>query len=180
MKKLFLSGIAIVTVILAAGYFLIGREDVLTKKEFKDQIEVKETKAMIGTNITLHQEIHGSNGTTYRYKLKTDCPHWNYEDRYECAYPLPYVYDKSAVETEAVRITVKLNGTTLAEGQHFSVPVLNLTSEDKSLDEVKTSVIGTAYTQYQQSETEASLKKMHIVVLGGLFLLVLALVVSQT
>lgn len=152
---------------MATGYLAGKGTDILTEEEFKKKADIEETEAVIGTNIALHQEIYGKNGTTYRYKLKTDCPHWKYEDRYECAYPLPYVREHAAVETKATRITVRMDGAVLAEGQYFSVPVLGLTSDDKTLEEAKSSLMGTAYAQYEQEQKEQAQKKTYLIWIVG-------------
>ena len=45
------------------------------------------------------------------------------------------------METEAVEITVSLNGTLLSEGQHFTVPSLGLVSDNISIEEYEKQLI---------------------------------------
>lgn len=129
----------------------------MSLETFKEQATIEEQTAVIGTNIVLHQIIHGQTGTTYRYKLETDCPHWTYEDRYVSKTLLPFDLDHAAVETEAVELTVRWSGTVLATGQHFSVPLLGLESDDIPYETFKDQMLEAAYDQLNSpSQTSES------------------------
>lgn len=122
----------------------------ISYESFKKSVNVTEKEATIGTNITLHQKIHGTNGVRYRYKLETDCPYWKYEDRYVSETPLSFLDNSevSAVETEAKSITMNLDGNTLVSGQYFSVPILSLRMDDISYEAYKESLYEQAYQLY--------------------------------
>lgn len=142
--------------------------DLVSKEVFDQETEVTEEEAMIGTNITLHQEIHGTEGITYRYKLKTDCPYWKYEDRYRTDKPLTWINKNAAVETKATAITISYQGTTYAQGQFFEVPLLQLTMDDQSKAEYIQKLQAEAYTAYK---TEQSNTGNHLTVETGILIL---------
>lgn len=123
----------------------------MTMEDFKKEAALTEETAVIGTNITLHQEIHGEGSVTYRYKLKTDCPHWTYEDRYVSTAPLTWVKDGAAVETEATSLKIEKNGETYAVGQYFYVPLLNLSMDDLTMEQYKEQLWAAAYQTYTES-----------------------------
>lgn len=133
----------------------IKAESVLNFDTFKEQADVEEIHGQVGTNIRLHQEIHGERGITYRYKLETDCPTWKYEDRYESSKILDWVGKNSAVETEACSLSVSFQGKSLAAGQHFYVPLLGLNQDDIPYTEYKEQMLEQAYSQYKQGQTDA-------------------------
>lgn len=139
---------------------------VTSLETFREQATVEEQTAVIGTNVVLHQVIHGPGTTTYRYKLSTDCPHWSYEDRYVSETPLSFDLDHAAVETEAVELTVKWDGTVLATGQHFSVPLLGLESEDISYETFKDRMLETAYAQLEGESSSFGAGNVLIILAG--------------
>lgn len=120
--------------------------------EFESKVSLQEDETTIGTNIQLHQEIHGKDGTMYRYKLETDCPHWKYEDRYLSDEPLAWVENHSAVETVARSIDIIWDGAVIATGQHFYVPLLDLYQDDMDYDTYKGHLLQSAYRQYLSSQ----------------------------
>ena len=77
MKKwVFLLG-GLLLVILGFRNLTAGDGTVADQTAFEKQAEISKETAFIGTNVTLHQEIHKEDGTVmYRYKLATDCPFW--------------------------------------------------------------------------------------------------------
>lgn len=157
---------------------ICGQESTISKAAFAKQIDIKTSEAVIGTNIRKHQEIYGDGKIIHRYKLKTDCPHWKYEDRYETEYALPYaIGDYAAVETEAVEITVSLNGTLLSEGQHFTVPSLGLVSDNISIEEYEKQLTADAYEQYIQNiHFENQVKRQTVyIVFAGMVVIVLGI-----
>lgn len=137
----------------------------LEKKEFEKKAEIETETAVIGTNITEHQIIHGEGGSIwYRYKLETDCPHWDYEDRYETAKELDFIGEHAAVETNATSIKVLLNGVSYAEAQYFEVPLLGLKTNDQDLEEYEKGIVSLAYQQYKTDETEGNMSLFFIFV----------------
>lgn len=164
LKRLLVFGI--ISCIISITACSNRTEDLLSYSEFKEQAEITEEQAFIGTNIKLHQEIHSNGKTQYRYKLETDCPHWKYEDRYLSDTAFPWLNDHSAVETTAREITIQWNGETLVTGQHFYVPLLKLNQDDIDYDTYKEQLYQEAYRQYQSvSEQEADKDFIPIVVL---------------
>lgn len=129
----------------------------VSKDVFYQEAEVIQEEVTIGTNISLHQEIHGAKGITYRYKLKTDCPYWKYEDRYLTNDPLDWVNKTAAVETNATAITISYQGTTYAQGQFFEVPLLQLTMDDKRKAEYIEELQAEAYTAYTTAQVESGM-----------------------
>lgn len=148
LKKCVLLGIMGISV-FGVIYNMAKKSDTIPYELFKQQAVTKMEEAVIGTNITLHQEIYGTDGVKYRYKLKTDCPHWDYEDRYVSDTPISWIGEYSAVETEATSIEIKFDGNAYALGQYFTVPMLGLSKEDLTLDEFKERLMKTAYQQYE-------------------------------
>ncbi len=137
----------------------------LTYKQFEQAVKVKEKKAVIGTNITLHQKIYGTDKTTYRYKLKTDCHYWKYEDRYLSETPLPMTESYAAVETNAYALTLSYQNVTLATGQFFEVPILELTDNDITYEEFKNNLLHTAYSKYRKNRDKGiSISPMQYVI----------------
>lgn len=144
---LFLLGITTV-------YFFLNDHSVesISKVDFNQDTKVTEEETIIGTNITLYQEIHGTQGITYRYQLKTDCPYWKYEDRYVTDKPLSWVGKHAAVETKATAITVSYHDTIYAQGQFFEIPLLQLSKEDKSKAGYIRDLQAEAYASYKAEQ----------------------------
>ncbi len=126
---------------------------VLSEKNFREQAIWEEETAKIGTNITLHQVIYGTDTTTWRYKLKTDCPHWDYEDRYVSDHPLFSDMEHAAVETEATEGRVRLGDRLLSTGQHFEVPSLGLLSNRETKEEWKDRLFTEGYQALLETNT---------------------------
>lgn len=143
----------------------------VTEDVFKQKMNQKETTADIGTNITLHQEIHGENGITYRYKLKTDCPYWQYEDRYVSEKPLDWISKNAAVETKAYAFNLTYDGVSYAQGQFFEVPLLNLTQDDKTKEEYVAELTRSAYQEYLADIQIISEKEENKEVIGVVIIL---------
>lgn len=141
---------------LVLGLFLWeGKNDkALPYEEFKEQAAVMTKFQTLGTNITLHQVIYGTEGTQYRYKLKSDCPEWDYEDRYVSGARLDITGKNAAVETQASSISIMLGDLMLARGQHFYVPLLKLYSEDETYAEFRDKLLKIAYAQYADMKTQ--------------------------
>lgn len=175
MKKwVFLLG-GLLLVILGFRNLTAGDGTVVDQTAFEEQAEISEETAFIGTNVTLHQEIHKEDGTVmYRYKLATDCPFWEYEDRYESNTPLEWVTgDASAVETEATAVTIRFEDVSYATGQYFSVPLLGLSQNDQTLEEYEESLMASAYAAYYSAsgDDENPIPGILLVGFGVLFLL---------
>ena len=124
---------AAILVIYVAGS-LIGLVQLLTghapipepvsQETFVENAQVQAKTEVIGSNIRLLQAIYGvDDEITYRYSVETDCPSWDYEDRYTTTKPLTWVSDTSAVETFATNIAVWYDGTMYASDQHYEVPL---------------------------------------------------------
>lgn len=145
--------------------------------EFKETVIVDEIRGRVGANITLQQEIHDEGAVTYRYKLKTDCPTWEYEDRYETTKRLEWVGEKSAVMAEAYRVTILQDGNVLANGQYFYVPLLKLQQDDMTYGRYKEQLLKQAYRQQeeQQDFLWGSMNMFSVVV--GIFAVVVAFMV---
>lgn len=143
----------------------------VTEEVFTQKMDRKETTADIGTNITLHQEIHGENGITYRYKLKTDCPYWQYEDRYVSEKPLDWISKNAAVETKAYAFNLTYDGVSYAQGQFFEVPLLNLTQDDKTKEEYVEGLTKSAYQEYLADTQAISEDEKNKAVIGVVIIL---------
>lgn len=143
----------------------------VTEEVFTQKMNRKETTADIGTNITLHQEIHGENGITYRYKLKTDCPYWQYEDRYVSEKPLDWISKNAAVETNAYAFNITYNGISYAQGQFFEVPLLQLTQDDKTKEEYIEDLTTNAYQEYLADVQTTSENERNKAVIGAVIVL---------
>lgn len=171
---IFLIG-GLLLVILGFRNLTAGDKTVVDQTAFEKQAEISEETAVIGTNVTLHQEIHKEDGTViYRYKLATDCPFWEYEDRYESSTPLEWVTgDASAVETEATAVTIRFEGISYATGQYFSVPLLGLSLNDQTLENYEESLMASAYASYcsASGDNENPIPGILLVGIGVLFLL---------
>lgn len=171
----------------AIGFFLIlsalaylflesSKNSLVPYEAFKEKAEQEAVFQTIGTNIELHQVIYGVGKKQYRYKLKTDCPNWPYEDRYVSEKPLAMDEKQAAVETQAASVRIIWDGELLAQGQHFSVPLLGLLSDDKSFEEFKETLLKNAYAQYKQwgkSTNWASpfLLPLFLCTMAGIFIL---------
>lgn len=154
--------------------------DMLTYTEFQQQAEIKEETAVIGTNIKLHQEIHGKDGIQYRYKLETDCPHWSYEDRYVTEKPLTWINKYSAVETEATSIEILVNDMSFASGSHFYVPLLDLNQDDMDYETYKENLQKDAYQSYKSYMQQENGAPDEIgIMLGCIILIIMLLFVWQ-
>lgn len=154
--------------------------DTLTYTEFQQQAEIKEETAVIGTNIKLHQEIHGKDGVQYRYKLETDCPHWSYEDRYVTEKPLTWINKYSAVETEATSIEILVNDMSFASGSHFYVPLLDLNQDDMDYETYKENLQKDAYQSYKSYMQQENGAPDEIgIMLGCIILIIMLLFVCQ-
>ena len=163
-------------VILGFRNLIAEDETVVDQTAFEKQAEIAEETATIGTNVTLHQEIHKEDGTVmYRYKLATDCPFWEYEDRYESSTPLEWVTgDASAVETEATAVTIRFEDVSYATGQYFSVPLLGLSQNDQTQEEYEESLMASAYASYC-SASEGNENPIPGILLAGIGVLFLLL-----
>lgn len=153
----------------------------MTMEDFKKEAALTEETAVIGTNITLHQEIHGEESITYRYKLETDCPHWAYEDRYVSTAPLTWVKDGAAVETEATSIEIQKDGETYAVGQYFYVPILDLSMDDLTKDAYEKQLWNTAYQTYVESGFFHTIdpKLMAVIIIGVVGVLIMIAFLSD-
>lgn len=162
-------------VILGFRNLIAEDETVVDQTAFEKQAEIAEETATIGTNVTLHQEIHKEDGTVmYRYKLATDCPFWEYEDRYESSTPLEWVTgDASAVETKATAVTIRFEDVSYATGQYFSVPLLGLSQNDQTLEDYEESLMASAYASYcsASGNNENPIPGILLAGIGVLFLL---------
>ena len=154
---------AAILVIYVAGS-LIGLVQLLTghapvpkpvsQETFAENAQVQAKTEVIGSNIRLLQAIYGvDDEITYRYSVETDCPSWDYEDRYTTTKPLTWVSDTSAVETFATNIAVWYDGTMYASDQHYEVPLLNLSTHDRSLSEMESDMVYMAYQTYLSDVT---------------------------
>ena len=154
---------AAILVIYVAGS-LIGLVQLLTghapipepvsQETFVENAQVQAKTEIIGSNIRLLQAIYGmGDEITYRYSVETDCPSWDYEDRYTTTKPLTWVSDTSAVETFATNIAVWYDGTMYASDQHYEVPLLNLSTRDRSLSEMESDMVYMAYQTYVSDVT---------------------------
>lgn len=154
---------AAILVIYVAGS-LIGLVQLLTghapvpepvsQETFVENAQVQAKTEVIGSNIRLLQAIYGvGDEITYRYSVETDCPSWDYEDRYTTTKPLTWVSDTSAVETFATNIAVWYDGTMYASDQHYEVPLLNLSTHDRSLSEMESDMVYMAYQTYVSDVT---------------------------
>ena len=154
---------AAILVIYVAGS-LIGLVQLLTghapvpepvsQETFVENAQVQAKTEVIGSNIRLLQAIYGvGDEITYRYSVETDCPSWDYEDRYTTTKPLTWVSDTSAVETFATNIAVWYDGTMYASDQHYEVPLLNLSTRDRSLSEMESDMVYMAYQTYLSDVT---------------------------
>lgn len=154
---------AAILVIYVAGS-LIGLVQLLTghapvpepvsQETFAENAQVQAKTEVIGSNIRLLQAIYGvDDEITYRYSIETDCPSWDYEDRYTTTKPLTWVSDTSAVETFATNIAVWYDGTMYASDQHYEVPLLNLSTRDRSLSEMESDMVYMAYQTYVSDVT---------------------------
>ena len=154
---------AAILVIYVAGS-LIGLVQLLTghapvpepvsQETFAENAQVQAKTEVIGSNIRLLQAIYGvDDEITYRYSVETDCPSWDYEDRYTTTKPLTWVSDTSAVETFATNIAVWYDGTMYASDQHYEVPLLNLSTRDRSLSEMESDMVYMAYQTYVSDVT---------------------------
>lgn len=154
---------AAILVIYVAGS-LIGLVQLITghapvpepvsQETFVESAQVQAKTEIIGSNIRLLQAIYGvGDEITYRYSVETDCPSWDYEDRYTTTKPLTWVSDTSAVETFATNIAVWYDGTMYASDQHYEVPLLNLSTHDRSLSEMESDMVYMAYQTYVSDVT---------------------------
>ena len=154
---------AAILVIYVAGS-LIGLVQLITghapipepvsQETFVENAQVQAKTEVIGSNIRLLQAIYGmGDEITYRYSVETDCPSWDYEDRYTTTKPLTWVSDTSAVETFATNIAVWYDGTMYASDQHYEVPLLNLSTRDRSLSEMESDMVYMAYQTYVSDVT---------------------------
>lgn len=154
---------AAILVIYVAGS-LIGLVQLLTghapvpepvsQETFVESAQVQAKTEIIGSNIRLLQAIYGvDDEITYRYSVETDCPSWDYEDRYTTTKPLTWVSDTSAVETFATNIAIWYDGTMYASDQHYEVPLLNLSTRDRSLSEMESDMVYMAYQTYVSDVT---------------------------
>ena len=170
---------AAILVIYVAGS-LIGLVQLITghapipepvsQETFVENAQVQAKTEVIGSNIRLLQAIYGmGDEITYRYSVETDCPSWDYEDRYTTTKPLTWVSDTSAVETFATNLTwvsdtsavetfatniaVWYDGTMYASDQHYEVPLLDLSTRDRSLSEMESDMVYMAYPTYVSDVT---------------------------
>lgn len=154
---------AAILVIYVAGS-LIGLVQLITghapvpepvsQETFAENAQVQAKTEVIGSNIRLLQAIYGvDDEITYRYSVETDCPSWDYEDRYTTTKPLTWVSDTSAVETFATNIAVWYDGTMYASDQHYEVPLLDLSTHDRSLSEMESDMVYMAYQTYVSDVT---------------------------
>lgn len=132
------------------------KEEKVSEAIFEEDASMLVDTDMIGSDIRLLQEIHGiEDSVTYRYSIQTVCPSWGYDDRYVTKEPLEWVNDTtSAVETYATNITIRYNGVLYASGQHYWVPLLQLSSNDGTLEEMEDSLMKQAYEAYVVDEGE--------------------------
>lgn len=124
--------------------------ELVSEVEFEEEASMLVDTEIVGSDIRLLQEIHRiEDSITYRYSIQTACPSWNYEDRYVTKEPLDWVNDStSAVETYATNVTIRYEGTLYANGQHYWVPLLQLSSNDGTLEDLEDSLISQAYQAY--------------------------------
>ena len=146
--------------------------------EFKDKASIDETDAVIGTNIALHQKITGETGTVYRYKLRTDCPRWSYEDRFESTEPLEFVEGSAAVETKATSMEIRLDGELVHAEQFFQVPLLGLTSDDMDYETFREASLKKAYAAYK-SQAGAHKGKWKVYAVFGVILSIFCLCLAE-
>ena len=126
------------------------KEEKVSEAVFEEDASMLVDTDMIGSDIRLLQEIHGiEDSVTYRYSIQTVCPSWGYDDRYVTKEPLEWVNDTtSAVETYATNITIRYEGTLYAQGQHYWVPLLEVSSNDGTLEDLETELMDQAYQAY--------------------------------
>lgn len=138
----------------------------------EQQMELDMKEESTGALVWLKQSIHGPSGTTYRYVVETDCPQWDYEDRYVANEPLDWAVDStSAVEVIVYDARVRIDGTVYADGQYYTVPMLGLSSEDMPLDQWKDLLADRAYQAYASRMSRPIVKKSLMSVFGAVTVL---------
>lgn len=121
----------------------------LTGLEFNTYAEVTVNNDKVGAGVRLKEVIHGLDGLTYRYIVKTDCPSWDYETRYVSNKPLEWADEYASAEVIIYDEQIRYNGTVYASGQYYTIPILGgISSETKSIEEWENSLMIQAYQTY--------------------------------
>lgn len=158
-------------------YIVTGRHnDAVSLEAFSDTADLVINESKVGAKVTLKEAIHGTDDITYRYILKTDCPSWDYEDRYATKTPISWATDDTAaVEVLVYDAQVRYGGTAYASGTYYTVPLFGgLSSEDMPLDDWKQSLIKQAYTVYtaeiHRPEWVSRLMSAAVPVIAGVYI----------
>lgn len=175
VRKKKLIGLCVIWVI-AIVLFMVYRNygNDIDRSTFTKNASVALKEDKVGAMISLKEAIHGTNGITYRYKIKTDCDKWDFETTYMTGVPLNWVDNKtSAVEVLTYDTQIRYDNTVYASGTYYSIPLLdNITSEDMTFEEWQENIMKQAYQTYV-SEPQKSLYT-HVL---GWFILLLPLCV---
>ncbi len=128
-----------------------GTGNMADRQTFMKQVSVGQTENKVGALVKLKEAIHGTEGITYRYIVKTDCDKWNFESRYVSKKPLAWVDGKtSAAEVLIYSIQIRYEGTIYANGTYYTVPILeDLSSENIPFEEWKQNLVKQAYQAYE-------------------------------
>lgn len=118
-------------------------------EQFSETASILVNEDKVGAMIWLKEAIHGTDGITYRYIVKTDCPHWDYETRYVTDTPIEWIDETSAVEVIIYDTQIRYNGTVYASGQYFTIPILGgISSELISHESWEENLVIQAYQAY--------------------------------
>lgn len=166
-RKLLTAAILWMAVSVIVMIFVSCRKNdkVTDQQTFNKQVSVEQTESKVGALVKLKEAIHGTEGITYRYIVKTDCDKWNFESRYVSKNLLAWVDNKtSAAEVFIYSVQVRHKGTVYASGTYYTVPILeDLSSEDIPLEEWKQNLIKQAYQAYK---SDAYPNKWNIVMIA--------------
>lgn len=139
----------VVYIILIGNYASYDDFNVTDKGTFMGAASVNVKDDWVGANIWLKQAVHGTDGVKYRYVIETDCPSWDFETRYMTDKPIDWVDETSAVEVIIYDVRVYYEGTVYANGQYFTIPILDgLSSEDITYKEWQQNLVKQAYQAY--------------------------------
>lgn len=128
-----------------------GTGNMANRQTFMKKASVGQTESKVGALVKLKEAIHGTEGITYRYIVKTDCDKWDFESRYVSKEPLAWVDGKtSAAEVLIYSVQIRYEGTIYASGTYYTVPILeNLSSENIPFEEWKQNLVKQAYQAYK-------------------------------
>lgn len=150
--------------LLLSGTGMADSKGAVSWEQFSKTAAVNVNEDKVGAKVALKEAIHGTSGITYRYILKTDCPNWDYEDRYVTRTPISWATDDTAaVEVLVYDAQVRYEGTLYAHDTYYMVPLFgNLSSEDVPLENWKESLVKQAYMAYA-SDTGGSMLKVYMI-----------------